>query len=52
MPLLDSGTKEAFKKNVAEMVKAGHPLDQALAAAYKTARENGAEWAEKDEKKG
>ena len=38
MPLIKSGSKEAFSSNVGEMIKAGHPRDQALAAAYANAR--------------
>jgi hypothetical protein len=34
MPLTKSKSKQAFKSNVSEMVKAGHPVKQALAAAY------------------
>jgi hypothetical protein len=38
MPLMKSITDKAFRYNVAEMVKAGHPQKQALAAAYRTQR--------------
>lgn len=38
MPLIHSKSKEAFNENVAEMIKAGHPRDQALAAAYNVKR--------------
>lgn len=38
MPLIKSKSKKAFKKNVAEMVKAGHPVKQAVAAAYSEKR--------------
>lgn len=38
MPLVKSSSKRAFKENVSEMVKSGHPLKQALAAAYSTKR--------------
>lgn len=34
MPLIKSNSKPAFKQNVSEMIKAGHPQNQALAAAY------------------
>lgn len=34
MPLKSGKSKETFSNNVAEMVKAGHPLAQALAASY------------------
>jgi hypothetical protein len=35
MPLKQSKSKAAFKTNVAEMIKAGHATNQALAAAYR-----------------
>jgi hypothetical protein len=38
MPLEKSASKEAFSTNVAEMIKAGHPQAQAVAAAYATKR--------------
>lgn len=38
MPLIKSPTKEAFSSNVGEMIKAGHPRDQSLAAAYRIQR--------------
>lgn len=38
MPLKKSSSKSAFKSNVSEMVKAGHPVKQAVAAAYSTKR--------------
>ncbi len=40
MPLLKG--KKNFKSNVKEMVKSGHPQKQALAAAYKKARDSSA----------
>ena len=40
MPLIQSDSQEAFEKNVAEMIKAGHPKDEALAAAYEIQRKN------------
>lgn len=43
MPLIKSKSDAAFKSNVAEMVKAGHPQDQALAAAYRVKREKRAD---------
>jgi len=39
MPLIKSKSEKAFKSNVSEMVKAGHPLKQALAASYSVKRE-------------
>ena len=38
MPLVKSKSKAAFQRNVGEMVKAGHPLKHALAAAYQVQR--------------
>lgn len=38
MPLKKSTSKTAFKSNVSEMVKAGHPVKQALAASFATKR--------------
>lgn len=38
MPLIKSKSKKAFKQNVREMVKSGHPVKQAVAAAYSTKR--------------
>lgn len=38
MPLIKSKSLAAFKQNVSEMIKAGHPKDQALAAAYSIKR--------------
>ena len=38
MPLKKSSSKKAFKSNVSEMVKSGHPVKQAVAAAYATKR--------------
>src|ERR1700733_14170651 len=40
MPLIKSKSKQAFKQNVSEMIKAGHPQDQSLAAAYSIQRKN------------
>ncbi|HWZ35874.1 MAG TPA: hypothetical protein VNW51_06915, partial [Mucilaginibacter sp.] len=39
MPLIKSTSKQAFNHNVSEMIKAGHPRDQALAASYSEQRE-------------
>ena len=38
MPLIKSASKDALSKNISEMIKAGHPKDQAVAAAYATKR--------------
>lgn len=39
MPLIHSASKEAFRENVREMVHSGHPVKQAVAAAYHNQRE-------------
>jgi hypothetical protein len=39
MPLRKGWSPSAISANIAEMVKAGHPKAQAVAAAYSTARE-------------
>lgn len=39
MPLEKSSSEAAFRRNVAEMINADHPRDQALAAAYRIKRE-------------
>lgn len=38
MPLIKSASKAAISSNISEMIKAGHPRDQAIAAALNTAR--------------
>ena len=38
MPLIKSGSKSAITTNISEMVHAGHPQKQAIAAALETAR--------------
>lgn len=38
MPLAHGKSEAVFKKNVSEMIRAGHPRDQALAAAYREKR--------------
>jgi len=34
MPLMSGSSKEVISENIREMVNAGHPQDQAIAAAY------------------
>ena len=41
MPLIKSGSKQAVSTNIREMVAAGHPRAQAIAAALSTARRYG-----------
>lgn len=43
MPLEKGKSREAFEHNVREMVKAGHPQKQALAAAYREQRSDSSE---------
>jgi hypothetical protein len=45
MPLIKSGSREAIGTNISEMVHAGHPQNQAVAAALRNAREYGAHMA-------
>lgn len=42
MPLIKSGSKAAISTNISEMEHAGHPHDQAIAAALSNARRYGA----------
>jgi hypothetical protein len=39
MPLIKSGSDSAFRSNVADMIKAGHPRDVALAASFRNQRQ-------------
>jgi hypothetical protein len=38
MPLIKSHTDEAREQNIKEMIAAGHPIEQAVAAGYATQR--------------
>jgi hypothetical protein len=42
MPLIKSGSRAAVSQNIREMVAAGHPKRQAVAAALSTADKYGA----------
>ena len=42
MPLLPGKTPDIIQHNVREMIQAGHPENQAVAAAYANARRHGA----------
>lgn len=46
MPLIKSGSKQAISTNIREMVRAGHPQRQAVAAALSTARKYGKKYAD------
>lgn len=37
MPLQSGSSKEVIHNNIHEMVKAGHPINQAIAASYRKA---------------
>jgi len=41
MPLKEGSSKETISSNIREMMRAGHPQDQAVAAALRKARESG-----------
>ncbi len=43
MPLLPGKTKAVISRNIAEMIKSGHPPDQAAAADYHNAGESKAD---------
>lgn len=45
MPLIKSGSRAAIGTNISDMVHAGHPQNQAVAAALSTARKYGAHMA-------
>ena len=40
MPLLSGNSQKIISRNISEMVKAGHPHDQAVAAALSKAHES------------
>lgn len=39
MPLIKSSSNEARQENIKEMIHAGHPVNQAVAASYHNQRE-------------
>lgn len=47
MPLLPGKDKKTISNNIKEMVEAGHPQKQAIAAALSKARQSGAKIAKK-----
>lgn len=46
MPLIKSGSREAVSSNIREMIKAGYPRKQSIAAALDTARKAGKKFAD------
>ncbi len=48
MPLIKSSSDKARSENIGEMIKSGHPRDQAIAAAYENQRQ--AQRADHDER--
>lgn len=52
MPLKKGKSKAVISKNIGEMVKAGHPQDQAVAAAYNVARRSGPKLPKKGKSRG
>ncbi len=51
MPLSKGKSKAVISNNIREMVAAGHPQNQAVAAALNTARKSGASIPKKSGKK-
>lgn len=51
MPLRKGKSKKTISHNISEMVHAGHPRKQAIAAALDTARKSGAKIPKSNEKK-
>jgi hypothetical protein len=47
MPLAKGKSRRVISKNISEMVKAGHPQDQAVAAAMRMAGKSRKKWTPK-----
>lgn len=52
MPLARGTGKQVFRKNIREMVRAGHPEKQAVAAAFREKRVSAAKKAARTRRKG
>lgn len=48
MPLKEGSSEKTMSENISEMVKAGHPQKQAIAAAYREAGKDSEKVAAKD----
>ncbi len=50
MPLKKGTSKQTFSSNIKEMVKSGHPVKQAVAAAYSEKRKSSKKSSKKSKK--
>lgn len=51
MPLIKSGSKEVFKRNLSKLLAEGKDREQSIAIALSVAREHGADWVKAAPKK-